>query len=454
MEAIQQQTSAPSRILLARILIILSLICALVSTAFLVYTLASPINQTITNTHKVQKPIPLTESDAIAARTTAQQYMNALLHQRYDMMWSMLHPQVQAMWPNATAFAIFWKKRFRDHILQKFAQGTPSVLPNWVNPETMARYNNVEQVPISLHLALKTPPQQQAQLPPEVLNPNPLFQDLPFVIQHVTGPGSKAGRWLVLNGGPADLEAPILPPITSVMKTVQVPIMMYHHISDAPPHDLLTLSLTVTPTIFSRQLDYLKAKGYHTITFNQLFSALYYGGPLPSKPIILTFDDGYEDAYQFAYPILKAHGFSGMFYIISGKVGWQGQMTWNQLREMVANGMQMGSHTIHHVDMGLVLRYSLEQAQQELQVSQATLQQNLHIAIQQFCYPSGEPFKHGTLALRQQIVALLAADGYIGATTDPGMTGITQNSQNPMVLLRTRVDGRETFKNFTDSLPW
>jgi peptidoglycan/xylan/chitin deacetylase (PgdA/CDA1 family) len=229
---------------------------------------------------------------------------------------------------------------------------------------------------------------------------------------------------------------------------------MYHHISDLPPRNALDLSLTVTPTVFGQQLDYLKTKGYHSITFNQLFNALYYQGPLPSKPIILTFDDGYEDNYQFAYPLLREHGFSGMFYIITGKVNWEGQMTWGQLREMLQHGMQMGSHTIHHVNMGQVWQNSPEQAQQELQISKSTLEQNLRIVVQQFCYPSGEPFRSGSRFVRQQIVLLLAQDGYVGATTDPGITGIVQQSQEPFILLRIRVDGRESFEGFVKSLPW
>jgi len=239
-----------------------------------------------------------------------------------------------------------------------------------------------------------------------------------------------------------------------VRKVVQVPILMYHHISDAHPTNLLDWSLTVTPAHFSQQLDYLKAHNYHTITFNQLFAALYYNGPLPRHPIILTFDDGYEDVYRFAFPILQAHGFSGMFYIITGVVGWKGYLNWIEIRRMLADGMQVGSHTIHHVNIGSTLLYSLTVAQEELQQSLAQLQRELGVVIQQFCYPSGEPFRHGSLALQQRVVALLAADGYIGATTDPGQTGIVQSSDTPFVLLRIRVDGRESFPGFTASLPW
>jgi peptidoglycan/xylan/chitin deacetylase (PgdA/CDA1 family) len=142
-----------------------------------------------------------------------------------------------------------------------------------------------------------------------------------------------------------------------------------------------------------------------------------------------------------------------MFYIITGKVGWQGQMTWHQLSQMLTHGMQMGSHTVHHVDMGQVYLNSPEQAQQELQVSRATMQQRLGVLIQQFCYPSGEPFRHGSAYLRQVIVSLLTKDGYIGATTDPGITGIEQSSQRPFALLRLRIDGRDKLDNFVVRLP-
>jgi peptidoglycan/xylan/chitin deacetylase (PgdA/CDA1 family) len=366
-------------------------------------------------------------------------------------MWIMLHPQVQAMWPNQAAFATYWQARFQGYTLQSFTLGTPDQLDYWVNPETMVQYNKVIHIPISLKLVR----QQQAQNTPENLHPEQLFQNLPFIVQRTPQGTGKGYQWLVLAGGPADLEAPILPPLTAVQKTVQVPILMYHHISLPLTQSPLDQSLAVHPEMFKAHLDYLKAQGFHSITFNQLFNALYYGGPLPKKPIILTFDDGYDDGYKNAYPMLKEHGFSGMFYIITGKVGWQGQATWPQLREMLRNGMQMGSHTINHVDLGQVLQVSQAQAQMELQVSQSTMQKNLGIPIQQFCYPSGEPFRHYSTTLQQEVLQLLAQDGYVGATTDPGgqmASGVTQSSLTPFELLRLRVDGRATLQDFTSSV--
>lgn len=405
---------------------------------------------TTVQTSPITQSSPVPTDQRTASQAIAQQYMMALLKQQYSTMWSLLHPNVQAIWPNETTFAHFWQVRFQNYTLQNFVLGQPQGFSQWVNPETMVVYKQVIKLPISLQLQPNSTLQPQSALPPEDLHPSQVFQNLPFIIQQSD---SQNKQWRILNGGPADLEAPILPPLHPANKTVQVPILMYHHITDVPTTNLLDLSLTVTTAHFIQQLNYLKAHGYHTITFNQMFAALYYGGPLPAHPIILTFDDGYQDAYQYALPILQAHGFSGMFYIVTGFVGAKSYITWPEIRSMLAAGMQIGSHTIHHVNIGSTLMYSPQQAQHELQASQSLLQQNLGILIQQFCYPSGEPFRHGSLALQQRIVILLAADGYVGATTDPGQTGTNQNSQSPFDLLRLRIDGRESFQGFIASLP-
>jgi len=443
---IQKRVSGQPLFLVMLSLLILGILAATGISVYMISLPVAPLPKPVVSLDTSVNP-----QQKVASQAVTTQYMHAFLTHQYHAMWSLLHPQVQAVWKNEETFAAYWNTRFQEYTLHNFTVGQAKAVSSWTNPETMIIYHNVEQFSVSLQLDLKV--QHTAATPPETVHPSQLYQNIPFVVQQVADKNSAAGHWLVLNGGPADLEAPILPPTTPIATTVNVPILMYHHISDVPTYNALDKSLTVTSALFNQQLDHLKARGYHTITFNQLFDALYYNGPLPTKPIILTFDDGYDDAYTVAYPALTKHGFSGMFYIITGKVGWQGQMTWHQLSGMQANGMQMGSHTIHHVDMGQVYTNSQEQAQQELQVSRDTMQQHLGIVIQQFCYPSGEPFRHGSLYLRQAIVALLASDGYVGATTDPGMTGVTQTSQDPFVLLRLRIDGRDVLDNFIARLP-
>ncbi|MBV9229997.1 MAG: polysaccharide deacetylase family protein, partial [Chloroflexi bacterium] len=353
----QASAAAISRILQAKVLLIGGLIIMVLSLAFGTYfvmtrstaTHSIPVTRSTTTT--VTQTQPTVTSSNYQAEVTAvgKQYMNALLQQKYDVMWSMLHPQVQAQWSDEQAFASYLKAHFQGYTLQSFSTRSVSQLSFWVNPETMVQYNTVQLMPISLQLKSQLPPQQQAQLAPQFQQPSTIFQNLPFIVQF--DPSSATGandHWLILSGGPADPESPILPPTTYVYNAIKVPILMYHYISEVPandPNPVLRRSLSVSPQVFNQQLDYLKQQGFHSITFNQLMNALYYGAPLPSKPIIFTFDDGYLDAYTTAYPALKAHGFSGMFYIITGKVGWQGQMSWGQMREMLANGMQMGSHT-------------------------------------------------------------------------------------------------------------
>lgn len=389
----------------------------------------------------------------VEVRQVANQYMKALLAQDYKTMWSLLNPQIQQDWGDEAAFANFLKQRFQAYNLQGFTLTGGGGLTSWTNPESMQSFQHVQQIRVSLQLQ----PKHTSQIPqvPEALQPDQVYQNLPFIVQQLpTSPASKVNaQWMVLDGGPADPEAPILPATHPALQNVNVPILMYHHISNIVPTDILAHSLTVDTKNFVQQLDYLQKHHYHTITFNQLFNTLYYKAPLPQNPIILTFDDGYTDAYTWALPELKKHGFSATFFIISGVIGWKGYMGQNQLKSLLSNGMQIGSHTVHHVDMGQLVNFDPKLAQKELVDSKAKLEKELGGVIQEFCYPSGEPFRSGSIETQKAIVAMLAKDGYIGATTDPGLTGYIQSSNAPFDLLRIRMDGRDPALGFTQQLP-
>lgn len=408
--------------------------------------------------HEMRAASPERELSALAVQSTIQRYMKALLDQHYYLMWSLLHPQMQRKWPSEQAFEAFWQRRFHEYTLQGFTLGEVQYLPYWIDPETMLRYTLVQEVSISLHLSPKAPARYTTLLP-EDQQPSQLFHNVPFIVQWYEDLHDGKGSWRVLNGGPGDLEAPILPPIAPVQRTLQVPILLYHHIMPFSPElasasiDYLSLWM-LAPETFNAQMTYLEEHGYHTITFNQLFDALYYGGPLPPKPLLLTFDDADADHYLNAYPVLLAHHFSGMFYIPSGFVGRERRMTWPQLQEMLAHGMQIGSHTVRHVDFADLLNISEQMVQQELLQSQRDLQQHLGIVIQQFCYPYGDPFNRGVAWQQRRIVQLLAADSYIGSTTASGMIDSEQQSLNPHQLVRITMYGTESFDSFVAKLPW
>ncbi len=138
------------------------------------------------------------------------------------------------------------------------------------------------------------------------------------------------------------------------LRRLRVPILMYHYVSELPPGaDDIRRGLTVTPEIFKAHMQYLHDQGYTTISLYDLNDALTKGVPLPLKSIILTFDDGYRDAYTNVFPVLKQFGFIGTFFIITSRPDANDPvyMSWPQIVEMSNAGMSMEPHTKDHVDL-------------------------------------------------------------------------------------------------------
>jgi peptidoglycan/xylan/chitin deacetylase (PgdA/CDA1 family) len=212
---------------------------------------------------------------------------------------------------------------------------------------------------------------------------------------------------------------------TIVNRSIRVPILMYHDITYLPHN-----SLGMSPHQFDAEMKYLYNHDFHTINLGQLYAALYHGYSLPSRPIVLTFDDGYESVYSNAYPILKQYGFQGTVFMISGFVGHRGRhpfLTWRELLEMERSRViDVESHTVHHIDLATA---NNAQIQYELQVSAATLEHHLHHPIRYFCYPSGQ--------FRPETLTDLRRDGYLLATTEH--PGYASSSDGPYELRRLRV---------------
>lgn len=126
-----------------------------------------------------------------------------------------------------------------------------------------------------------------------------------------------------------------------------IPILTYHRFAEN------CSSLLCMPTkIFELQMRYLKENGYHVITAEDLVDFLDYRQGLPQKSVLITMDDGYRSVYNIAYPILKKYGFKATLFIYTSFVGVSKMaITWDQLKEMQANGFTIGSHTIYHSDL-------------------------------------------------------------------------------------------------------
>lgn len=162
---------------------------------------------------------------------------------------------------------------------------------------------------------------------------------------------------------------------------VEIPVLNYHKVDNLP------LALSITPAEFDRQMSYLYHHGYHTITPGQLLSYLQKGQPLPEKPVLITFDDGYVDNYSNAFPIMKKYGFTAIIFLVTNDVGRDPRyVTWQQAREMQQAGFLFGSHTVHHREL---TKITTEQALQELRQSRHDLIEHLGQAPLFLAYPGG-----------------------------------------------------------------
>jgi peptidoglycan/xylan/chitin deacetylase (PgdA/CDA1 family) len=222
--------------------------------------------------------------------------------------------------------------------------------------------------------------------------------------------------------------------------TLRVPILMYHYIRINPvPQDGLGADLSVTPEDFGAQLDWLDRNGYHPVDLNDVRAYLEGRATLPSRPVVLTFDDGYADLYTAAYPLLKQHRFKAVAYIVSGFVGSGRNVSPEQVREMDRNGIEIASHTFSHADLGASDPARLAM---ELGRSRADLEALVGHPVLDFCYPYGH--------FNDAAVQAIQRAGYLTATTT--QPGLTHSLGDRYLWTRIRVRGGEPLGAFIASL--
>ncbi|HKF78783.1 MAG TPA: polysaccharide deacetylase family protein [Candidatus Dormibacteraeota bacterium] len=222
--------------------------------------------------------------------------------------------------------------------------------------------------------------------------------------------------------------------------TVRVPILEYHYIRVNPdPRDRLGFNLSVTPADFAQQMGWLAADGYHPIDFDDLRGYLLSGGVLPAKPVILTFDDGYRDMFTTALPILHAHGFKAVSYVVSGFLNSPRYLTNEMVLEMEAEGIEIGAHTVSHADL---TRISAPNLQHEVFDSKSELEALVGHPVLDFCYPSGK--------FNDAVVHTIQEAGFQTATTE--LPGIAHSAGDRFVWTRVRVNGGESLPEFVLNL--
>jgi peptidoglycan/xylan/chitin deacetylase (PgdA/CDA1 family) len=179
----------------------------------------------------------------------------------------------------------------------------------------------------------------------------------------------------------------LAPPATDKRRTAYLPILVYHHIRQRSPMDSRALRrLTVTPEIFQQQMQYLQDNGYHVGSFSNLEN-FFEGAELPARPVIISFDDGWESQFQLAMPILEKYQFTATFFVIANYVRYRGSLSVDQLREMARCGMSIGSHSRSHPHLERIT--DAKRLWDEIYGSKAALESELGVPVTEFAYPYG-----------------------------------------------------------------
>lgn len=193
---------------------------------------------------------------------------------------------------------------------------------------------------------------------------------------------------------------------------VYLPTLMYHHVQDMEvAKEKKQTGLTVDTQTFKSQIQYLKDKGYQTVGFSDLINFFDSGAVIPNKSILITFDDGYDDFYLNALPILKEFGFKASVFIPTGLMGNPGYMLWEQITDANNAGYYFGNHTWSHKN---VLQ-AKDVVEKEITLGDSLLSERGLNNLKVFAYPYGFSNNYS-----EEILTRL---GYkIAFTTKPGST--------------------------------
>jgi peptidoglycan/xylan/chitin deacetylase (PgdA/CDA1 family) len=194
-----------------------------------------------------------------------------------------------------------------------------------------------------------------------------------------------------------------------------VPILTYHHVGiSSGSGDRLN---TVSVKSFKYQMSFLKRHGFQVISFDDFIEGFKTDHFFGHNTVVLQFDDGYEDNYTYAFPILKRYGFHAQVFLISDVVGCPGFLTWNQIKEMEKYNFMAGAHTRHHIYLP---NADQVKAQDEIAGSKRLIENHLGHKIDYFAYPYG--------GFSERIKRLVKKAGYRAAvTTNCGDTPFNQD---------------------------
>lgn len=181
-----------------------------------------------------------------------------------------------------------------------------------------------------------------------------------------------------------------------------VPVLLYHQVNQSTE----VRADTVSPSVFQWQMRYLRDRGYTVIPLEKLVAIINNRQPLPRRAVVLTFDDGYENNFTNAFPVLKSYSYPAMIFISAGLVGTPGLLTWDKIKEMQLSGISFGSHGMKHHYLPEV---SDDLRREEIFASKKNIETQLGRCVDIYAYAVG--------GFNDNIQSMVRAAGYKAAMT-------------------------------------
>lgn len=203
-------------------------------------------------------------------------------------------------------------------------------------------------------------------------------------------------------------------------RALHIPILMYHSVSEQEsggPHPYF--ETTTAPQVFAEHMKFLSEAGYRTVTLNEAVSQVESGEQVCEPRVVLTFDDGFQDFYTHAFPILQEYQFTATVFLPTKYIAEERRqfknwrcMTWNEVREMHKACVTFGSHTVTHQQLASL---NITEVEEEVRRSKETIEDRLGNPVESFSYPFA--FPETDLSFKRRLRDLLLGHGYKNGVT-------------------------------------
>ncbi len=226
-----------------------------------------------------------------------------------------------------------------------------------------------------------------------------------------------------------------------IEREIKIPVLLYHYIRKiAPQPDNRGWNLSVPPTTFQQQMEYLQKENYNTITPDDLHQYLKYGYPLPDNPILLTFDDGYLDFFEEVLPVLRDYNLNATNFVVTNFIGRKKYMDWYHLRYLLTTDhVFLGAHTQNHKKL---TQLDPEILEQEIAVNKMTLEEWIGTAIDYLAYPYGD--------YNDEVLSVMKKHKFKAAFTTESDN--LHRTNKLLELPRIKVGGGDTVQTFAEKI--